>query len=218
MQYDPKIHHRRSIRLAGFDYSTPGPYFVTICTHNRHCLFGCINDGDMITNDAGPMISHWWTELGSKYARVQPDLHIIMPNHFHGIVIIEGDPIPDGPVPPAFNRMAVGAALRGRPTTSDAARAHAIIDEAAPEGAHAGAPLPDIIGWLKTITTNEYIRGVKERGWPRFDGHLWQRDYYERVIRSEDELLKVRQYVNNNPAKWEDDPNHPSKLKATTLR
>jgi len=68
------------------------------------------------------------------------------------------------------------------------------------------------------MTTNEYIRGVKRLGWPRFDGHLWQRDYYERVIRSEEELLKVRQYVIDNPAKWEDDPNHPSKLVATKPR
>ena len=68
------------------------------------------------------------------------------------------------------------------------------------------------------MTTNEYSRGVKLLGWPRFDGHLWQRNYYERVIRSEVELLKVRQFAIDNPAKWEDDPNHPSTLVATKPR
>jgi hypothetical protein len=67
------------------------------------------------------------------------------------------------------------------------------------------------------MTTNEYIRGVKQRGWARFDRHFWQRDYYERVIRSEEELLKVRQYVLDNPSKWDEDPNHPSRVTPTTI-
>ena len=200
MKFDPRIHRRRSIRLQGYDYSQPGAYFVTICTQTQHCLFGEIANGEMLLNDSGRMISRWWAVLASKFPRVQPDLHVVMPNHFHGIVIIEGDPIP------------VGAALRGRPLTPRYSETHATHDEEAPGGAHAGAPLPEIVGWLKTMTTNEYIRGVKERGWPRFHGRLWQRDYYERVFRSEEELRAVRQYVLDNPRKWEGDLNHPSNL------
>jgi putative transposase len=214
MRYDAKIHHRRSIRLADYHYANPGAYFVTICTHHGICLFGAIQGTEMSSNDAGRMISRWWAELASKYAHVRPDMHVVMPNHFHGIIIIEDDPSSDPPVADA----SVGAALRGRPPTSRPLEPRFPYEHAAHEGAHEAAPLSDIIGWLKTMTTNEYIRGVKTRGWPRFVGHLWQRDYFERVIRSENELLKVREYVLNNPAKWEDDPNHPSRLVASNPR
>jgi len=218
MRYNPTTHPRRSIRLAGYDYSTPGSYFVTICTHERVCLFGQIRDGNMLVNDAGRMISRWWTELANKFPRVQPDIHIVMPNHFHGIIIIDGDPVPESPVATTHGRKPAGAALRGRPDDARLSDQCTLENGEMPEGAHAGTPLPDIIGWFKTMITNEYIRGVKERGWPRFDGRLWQRDYCERVIRSAQELLKVREYVVNNPAKWEDDPNHPSKLLAANPR
>ena len=71
-----------------------------------------------------------------------------------------------------------------------------------PTGAHAGAPLHEIIKWFKTQTTNEYIHGVKEGLYPPFDKHLWQRGYYEHVIRNENDLLDTRQYIENNPLKW----------------
>jgi hypothetical protein len=90
MKYNPEIHHRRSIRLKHYDYSQPGAYFVTICTHNRECLFGEIVSGAMVLNDAGKMVEKWWYELNTKFLNIEPDAHIIMPNHFHGIIIIVG--------------------------------------------------------------------------------------------------------------------------------
>ena len=81
MPYDPLIHHRRSIRLTGFDYSTPAAYFVTICTHHAACLFGRVREGEMFANDAGRMIQPWWAELASKYPDINPDVHLVMPNH-----------------------------------------------------------------------------------------------------------------------------------------
>jgi hypothetical protein len=130
MRYDPKLHHRRSIRLAGFDYSTSGAYFVTICTQHGACLLGHVRNGEMFANDAGRMVSRWWNELAKKYPRVVPDQHIVMPNHFHGVVIIQGDPIPHGPVP-------VGAALRGHPETLEPVTMHATTTDSS----QAGAPL-----------------------------------------------------------------------------
>lgn len=88
MKYNPDIHHRRSIRLKGYDYSQAGLYFITICTQNRLCLFGEIKNGEIILNDAGIMIDKWWNELKHKYRNIKLHEQIIMPNHFHGIIQI----------------------------------------------------------------------------------------------------------------------------------
>ncbi len=103
MRYDPDRHHRRSIRLWGYDYARTGAYFVTIVTQDRECLFGDITDACVALNDAGRMIERWWKELAKKFPAVETDAFVIMPNHVHGIVIITTD---DVAVPP------VGADLR----------------------------------------------------------------------------------------------------------
>ncbi len=87
---DPGTVHRRSIRLKGYDYAQPGAYFVTICTQNRLCLFGDVREGTMHLNAAGSMVARWWAELARKFPMVRPDEYVVMPNHFHGIVIIVG--------------------------------------------------------------------------------------------------------------------------------
>jgi REP element-mobilizing transposase RayT len=87
----------------------------------------------------------------------------------------------------------------------------ALTDGAEERGGHAGPPLPEVVQWFKTMTTNAYIRGVKERGWTRFDGSLWQRSYYEHVVRNEAELTSVREYVLNNPLHWAMDREHPDR-------
>ena len=107
LKFNPDIHHRRSIRLDGYDYSRGGVYFFTICTQNRECVFGEILDGAVLLNDAGEMICKWWVEMLSKFPLVESDEFILMPNHLHGIVTID-----------------VGAALCGRPDT-DTGSSHA---------------------------------------------------------------------------------------------
>ncbi len=97
MKYDPDIHHRRSIRLKDYDYSQSGGYFVTICTKDRECLFGEIKGVEERLNGAGSMVEKWWQKIPYKFSSIVIDRHIIMPNHFHGIIVI------------------VGAALCGRP-------------------------------------------------------------------------------------------------------
>ena len=173
-------HRRRSIRLREYDYAERGAYFVTIVTQDRSCLFGEIINDAMQLSGAGVAIQRWWFELKNKFATVETDEFVIMPNHLHGIVVIT-DTI-------------VGADLRAGPV---------------PEGAHTGAPLPTIIQWFKTMTTNEYIRGVKTLGWPAFRGRLWQRSYYEHVIRHEKSLNRIRQYILDNPAHWDADRENP---------
>ncbi len=195
--YDPRKHHRRSIRLKGYDYAQEGLYFITICVQHRKHLFGNIENGKMILNDAGEMVVRWYDELENKYPDKLCHEMVVMPNHFHCIIenIRANDDLGD-----------VGATLRGCPDGD--------LD------AHAGTPLPqkygrhnkkynatigDALDWFKTMTTDEYIRGVKNNGWQRFDGKMWQRNYWEHIIRNETSGERIAQYIINNPQKWDDD-------------
>ena len=91
MKYNPDIHHRRSIRLKEYDYKNAGAYYVTICVKNKESLFGSIHNRKMILNDVGRMIYKWWIELAHKYNNIELDEYFIMPNHMHGIIVIEND-------------------------------------------------------------------------------------------------------------------------------
>lgn len=198
MTFNPDIHHRRSIRLRDYDYSQAGAYFVTICASNRECLFGNIHDNAITLNDAGRMIEAWWEELPHKFPTIDRDVSVIMPNHFHGIVAI------------------VGAALCGRPASGHSRPAPRRINPASdqiPRGhPHRGAPtLGNIVDWFKTMTTNAYIRGVKKCHWQPFHGKLWQRNYYEHIIRDENDLNSIREYIITNPVRWANDEENPDK-------
>ena len=161
---------------------------MTICTQERACLFGVIRDGKIWLNDAGRTIEQWWFELRHKFPMVETDEFVIMPNHFHGVVIITDVP--------------VGADLRVGSVPE--------AGHPAQQGAHAGAPLQTVIQWFKTMTTNEYIRGVKTASWPSFNGRLWQRNYFEHVIRNEQALNRIRQYIVDNPSRWGFDQENPA--------
>ena len=101
MKYNPDIHHRRSMRLQGYDYSSPGAYFVTICTQNRECLFGEIVARKMVLNDAGKIVADEWIKTGDIRDEIELDAWVVMPNHFHGIVMIRRG---DRPVAPTDHR------------------------------------------------------------------------------------------------------------------
>lgn len=188
MAFQPDKHRRCTIRLRGYDYSRAGAYFVTICTQNRLCLFGVAEEGRMRLNDAGRMIGRWYAALEQKF----PDMHcgafVCMPDHVHFIVTIVGaDPCVCPDVTP-------------------------ITGDGTKSGEHAGSPLHRIVQWFKTMTTNAYINGVKQNQWQPFPGTLWQRNYYERIIRDESELHTLQQYIADNPAGWDNDPNHPQRI------
>lgn len=239
MKRNPEIHYRRSIRLQGYDYSQPGMYFITICTQNRDCLFGEIIDGKMVLNDVGMMIEKWYGELPNKFPDIKCDHHIIMPNHIHFIIqIIDivnvGADLCVCPInkTPEFNVGAdlcvcpdneIGQTHRFAPTNISKTGEHMVeadlcvcpdtMGEHMVRGEHTGSPLRKIIQWFKTMTTNEYIRRVKRDGWKPFDGKLWQRNYYEHIIRNEKELNQIREYILHNPLKWELDKEYvPNKF------
>jgi len=180
--------NRRSIRLPGYDYSRAGAYFVTICVKDRKCLFGDIVERKMEVNDAGRMVDKWYRELENKFPNIKCDKYTIMPNHFHAII-----------------QIAVGADLCVCPNGNGAGYP---IDENT-AGEHIGSPLHGVIQWFKTMATNEYIRGIKQHGWPPFAGKLWQRNYYEHIIRNENEMARIREYVTNNPDQWATDRENP---------
>ena len=190
-KYNPDVHHRRSIRLKGYDYSQSGLYFVTICVKKRICLFGEIDNAKMILNDAGTMIKKWYYEIENKFLDIKCFEMIIMPNHFHCIIKNVG----------ADLCVCPDKSLRDQRTLRD----QRILGE------HTGSPLHRVVQWFKTMTTNEYIRGVKNNNWQRFDGKLWQLNYWEQIIRNEKSYQTISEYVANNPDKWNEDKLNPSK-------
>ncbi len=198
MKYNPHIHHRKSIRLKGFDYSQEGVYFVTICAQNRECLFGTVENGKMILNDAGKMIDTHCNKLTERYWHIILDEYMIMPNHFHGIIII--------------NNKIVGASLVGAQIVDTRTHSDEMMDtmeragtRPAPTNIKNDPTIGNIIGAFKSITTHEYINGVKNYDWQSFDGRLWQKNYYEHIIRNEQSLREIREYIINNPMNWEKD-------------
>jgi REP element-mobilizing transposase RayT len=169
-----KLPCRKDLRLKQYDYSKAGYYFVTICTENKGSVLGIVVNGFMQLNAAGEMIKKWIMKLNSREENIKLDEFVIMPNHIHFILVIVGaDPCVS---PPGMTDIA---------------------------GTHMGVPLHTIIQWFKTISTNEYIKGVKDSQYRPFDKRFWQRNYYEHVIRKDNELQGIREYITNNPTKWE---------------
>jgi putative transposase len=160
MNYNPELHHRRSIRLKGYDYSTAGAYFITICTHDREQLFGDIVDRTMVLNELGNIAQLHLQKLERHHANLILDRSVVMPNHLHGIMILDSS-----------------------------------IEDS--------KSISEIIGSFKTFSARKINKIRKLKGVP-----VWQRNYYERIIRTETELDYVRQYIVNNPINWQIDINN----------
>lgn len=181
-------HHRRSIRLINTDYSLSGFYFVTICTTNRECLFGEITKGEMKLNEYGKIIQEEWLKTSEIRKNIIIDEFVIMPNHIHMIILITEQSI---------SRRGV---LHTPNTTN-----HTIISE------HPFQSPSQTIGAI--------IRGFKGSTTKRINqlreiiGTVWQRNYYEHIIRNNTSLEDIRLYIKNNPMKWFEDQNNPMYLK-----
>lgn len=185
--FNPDKHRRRSIRLKGYDYTQAGAYFVTICTQNRECLFGEIVEEEMRLNDAGQTVQSVWNELPCHYPGVEIDVFVVMPNHIHGTIVLMDDHVV-GATP--CGCLVPGQAQGPAPTMS----------------------LPDVVHRFKSLTTARFRHGVVQNNWHPFHGRLWQRNYYEHVIRNESELNRIREYIGANPARWEEDVENPGRV------
>lgn len=198
MTYDSERHHRRSIRLKGYDYAQAGLYFVTVCAQDRSCLFGEVADGEMHLNEAGQMILAEWEALRVRFPSGGLDEFCVMPNHIHGIVSLS-NALDDG--------AKRGATTRVAPTETGL-----VTDLPG-----AAVRLGDVVGAFKSLTTDLYIRGVKNLGWSCFRGRLWQRNYHEHIIRNENVLDQTRRYILDNPMSWDLDPENPAAAQARSM-
>ena len=187
MPYNPNIHHRRSIRLKGYDYSQAGLYFITICVQDRKCLFGEIESDEMVLNEFGVIACQQWQKLPEQFTNMELDVFQIMPNHMHGIIMLTDT---------------VGAGFTPAPDNNNAT-----------DGKGAGAsPAPtkpktvgDIVGAYKSLVANDCLEIFKQNQPAKMMGKLWQRNYYEHIIRDEQSYQRISDYIINNPKNWNND-------------
>ena len=237
MSYNPNLHHRRSIRLKGYDYSQDGLYFVTICCQDRICRFGKIENDEMILNEYGKIAFDEWIKLTKRFSNFELDVFQIMPNHIHGIIVLnvgatlavapidnvvaQNDDI-DGNIatlavaPIADNAVAQNDDIDGNMATLAVApiadNAVAQNDDDVVDDIRAGAsPAPtsmmgtvsNIVGAYKSLVTNGCLKIYKSKN--EIMGKLWQRNYYEHIIRDERSFDYIAEYIINNPKMWDED-------------
>ncbi len=171
-----KVKHRRSFRLQEYDYSH-GTYFVTICTANRKSWLGSVVNGAMVLSDPGLIITEEWQKTPTLRPYVKLDQFVVMPNHFHGILIIYE------------NR----GTARHAPTKQQFGKPFSGL-------------LPTIIRAFKSAATK---RINEMQGTP--GAAVCQRSFYEHVIRDEASLNRIREYILNNPKRWEFDRDNPQR-------
>lgn len=175
-KFDHSKHHRRSIRLKGYDYKKPGFYFITLNTFKGEKLFGKIEDGKMMLNEFGQLVDFTWQDLPNHNNHVRLDSYVIMPEHFHGIIeLTDSNGAGDSPV---------------------------------------RHPLSEVIRQFKTFSVKRINMLRSGQGDSSQSGQVlnlprlnlpqpvWQRDYYERIIRNKKHLNTVRNYIEKNPSKY----------------
>lgn len=206
-------HGRRSIRLKGYDYSRPGAYYVTICTYRQACALGRVVDGEMVFNDAGRIVQECWDDLPNHYSHVRLDAFVIMPNHVHGIIVLTRCGVGAGLGPAEM--VALGS--REEPASRDAVRARkpaptnhdrATVCAPKPDVRGKRHGLPEIVRGFKTFSARRINRLRGTTGTP-----VWQRNYYEHIVRNEEDLCRIREYVAGNPARWPLDAENPSNVR-----
>jgi putative transposase len=192
---NPRFHRpfdnaqgRRSIRLPEYDYSQEGAYYITICAQDRKCLFGGIRNGKIILSECGRIVDDWWQRMPERYSGVILDKFVIMPNHMHAIIIIGGD-VDNGVG--AIDNVGV---IHELPLRRWIKRRVMV--------------LPKIIGYFKMNSARQINQMHNTTGCP-----VWQRNYWEHVIRNEKSLNKIREYICNNPLYWAADDENPERGK-----
>ncbi len=168
-KYNPEIHHRRSIRIKEYNYSQEGLYFITICTFNHACLFGYIDNVDMVLTEYGKIAHNEWLLTEELRKNIVLQEFVIMPNHIHGIIEIN-DSTRRGTMPRAPTEQF------GKPTSNT---------------------IPTIVRGFKSTVTKQInsIRNIPGQS-------VWQRSYYEHVIRNEKSYNRITEYIRYNPEKW----------------
>jgi REP element-mobilizing transposase RayT len=191
MSYNPDIHHRRSIRLKDYDYAQEGLYFVTICCQDKRCRFGRIENGEMILNDWGETVQQCWLEISQHFPDEILHEYVVMPNHVHGIIELTG----------------VGAKNL---SPSDLMSSESILVSPISRGSFdnddSGKRAKDfspLRGTSRTI--GAIVRGFKIGVTKQLGVSIWQRNYYEHIIRNEQSYRNIVDHVIRNPERWQED-------------
>jgi putative transposase len=206
------LHNRQTQRLETFDYASHGAYFITVCTQTRGTdWFGMVSRDGMVLNAAGEMIARELKSLPTRFTNLELDEFIVMPDHIHAIFLLgnaTGNPNPNNrrgeprvrpitappPTPePSFPTNGLDRSVVAQGDHKDRPYVH-------PSGTHSES-IGRIVQALKSLTTVNYVRGVREFGWPPFEKRFWQRNYWDRIIRDDAELEATRSYIAQNPTR-----------------
>jgi REP element-mobilizing transposase RayT len=204
MSYNPEKHHRRSIRLKGYDYTQAGAYYFTICCHQRRCLLGEIEDGVMHLNLAGATVKAVWESLPRHFPLIELDAFVAMPNHVHGIIVITDD------LPNYYHkRNCRGEAFVPRCNDTppgflytNASPFAGCDSTSLPHGTQSGS-IGAILQNFKSVATRRVNRITRN------SGTLWQRNYHEEIIPNEKAYENIRRYIMENPLTWDEDKENP---------
>ena len=194
-RFDPHKHHRRSIRLQAWDYTSAGAYFVTICAYKGLLIFGEITNNEKHhLSLLGHLVDLCWQAIPAHFPMVTLDAHIVMPNHFHGILWIDNSNLDTDTV----GATHVVGATHGSP-----------LHDPVPQQPHGPQKqsLGAIIGQFKSSVTrrfNQIVLPENALGHP-----VWQRNFYDKVVRSDEQLRTYQTYIANNPCQWFSDKLHP---------
>ena len=184
IKYNPEIHHRRSIRIKEYDYSHEGLYFITICTFNHACLFGHLDNGDVVLTAYGEIANTEWLKTGELRSNISLHEFVMMPNHMHGIIEIDGSTC----------RGTIPRALVHRGAKEEGTLQRAPTEQF---GKPTSNTIPTIVRGFKSTVTKQIndIRNTSGQS-------VWQRSYYEHVIRNEKSYNRIIEYIRYNPKKW----------------
>ena len=194
-RYNPYFHHRKSIRLKGYDYAQAGLYFITICCQDRICRFGHIENRKMVLNECGQIANDEWMKTPEIRPNVKLHAFVVMPNHMHGIIQILYPGVGGGEPQTPYNN----------------AEPHSSDNVSPDDGSRGELNSPLLRGPSQTI--GAIVRGYKSAVTKQInllgmiDGpkKLWQRNYYECIIWNEKSYQRISKYIIDNPAKWADD-------------
>lgn len=235
--FDPKVRHRRSIRLKGYDYSQPGAYFVTTVAWGREMMFGEVLNGEMRLNRYGHIVRNAWFDLPQHYGNLELGAFVVMPNHVHGIIILTeshgrggsgmpdegvltegsrgGSPVPgDGALPEGDGRG--GSPVSGGGALPDQARARReplpigetrpYANQTRPYGIPTRPDLSEVVRAFKSFSAKRINRLRHTEGMP-----VWQRNYYEHIVRNQREMERIAGYIESNPLMWDEDEENPAR-------
>ena len=211
-------HARRSTRLKGHDYTSAGAYFVTVVAHARECLFGEVVEGEMHLNDLGRAVDDCWRAIPEHFANVELDVHLVMPNHVHGILWIidetaKGEVLsPAESADPSTKNRLDAANHRTARAPSGVGATHAsplhkrpflrLADSSQPRGPKRGS-LAAILGSFKSAASRR-LHAEHDLG------RVWHRNYHDHIIRDDQDLERIRNYILNNPVNWNTDEENRS--------